>query len=62
MYKNIDDAQAYLTLPAKENFTKWNILATYVWPNPVVLGSYPKEVEQLKKWLTQRVAWLDSNL
>jgi spore coat protein CotH len=62
MYKSIDDTQAYLTLPAKENFTKWNVLATYVWPNPVVLGSYPKEVEQLKKWLTQRVAWLDRNL
>jgi spore coat protein CotH len=62
MYKSIDDTQAYLTLPAKENFSKWNVLGTYVWPNPVVLGSYPKEVEQLKKWLTQRVAWLDRNL
>ncbi|MES2062986.1 MAG: CotH kinase family protein [Bacteroidota bacterium] len=62
MYKSIDDTQVYLTLPAKENFTKWNILNQYVWPNPVVLGTYPKEVAQLKQWLTQRVAWLDSNL
>lgn len=62
MYKSIDDTQAYLTLPAKENFTKWNILGKYVWPNPVVLGTYPKEVAQLKLWLTQRVAWIDSNL
>lgn len=62
MYKSIDDTQAYLTLPAKENFTKWDILNQYVWPNPVVLGTYPKEVAQLKLWLTLRVAWLDSNL
>jgi hypothetical protein len=62
MYKSIDDTQVYLTLPAKENFTKWNILNTYVWPNPVILGTYPNEVEQLKKWLTRRAAWMDSNL
>lgn len=62
MYKSIDDTQAYLTLPAKENFTKWNILNTYVWPNPAIYGTYPNEVAQLKKWLTQRVAWMDSNL
>jgi spore coat protein CotH len=62
MYKSIDDTQAYLTLPAQENFKKWDILGIYVWPNPVILGTYPKEVEQLKKWLNQRVAWLDSNL
>ncbi|MBB5396521.1 CotH kinase family protein [Mucilaginibacter sp. AK015] len=62
MYKNIDQTQAYLTLSAHENFSTWNILDTYVWPNPVVLGSYPREVAQLKAWLTQRVAWLDSNL
>ncbi|MCO5937187.1 CotH kinase family protein [Mucilaginibacter sp. RB4R14] len=62
MYKSIDDSQAYLTLPAQENFTKWDILNKYVWPNPVVLGTYPREVAQLKYWLTQRVAWIDSNL
>ncbi|MES2266377.1 MAG: CotH kinase family protein [Bacteroidota bacterium] len=62
MYKSIDDTQAYLTLPAQENFTKWNILDKYVWPNPVILGTYPREVSQLKYWLTQRIAWIDSNL
>ena len=62
MYKSIDDSQVYLTLPAKENFTKWDILGIKVWPNPVAYGTYPAEVAQLKKWLSQRVAWLDSNL
>lgn len=62
MYKNIDQSEAYLTLAAKQNFTKWDILNQYVWPNSVVLGTYPAEVAQFKKWLTQRVAWLDANL
>jgi len=61
-HKSISDTKKYLTESAKQNFTTWNILGTYVWPNPVVLGTYPKEVEQLDHWFTQREAWLDANL
>ncbi|MGY4535878.1 hypothetical protein ACVW0P_000272 [Mucilaginibacter sp. UYNi724] len=62
MFKSIDDTQTYLTRPAEQNFTKWDILNTYVWPNPIVLGTYPKEVNQLKAWLIQRIAWMEGNL
>lgn len=45
-----------------ENFRRWPILNTYVWPNAVVLGSHDKEVDYLKSWLNQRVNWLDRQL
>jgi len=62
LYKSITDTQNYLSISAAQNFNKWPILNQYVWPNPVVLGTYPKEVEQLNRWFVQRVAWLDTNL
>lgn len=44
------------------NFYKWDILNSYVWPNPVVTGSYPNEVEYLKKWLQTRTIWIDAQI
>lgn len=55
----IDNNADYLNLSQRENFKRWNILGTYVWPNQFVLGSYTAEVGQLKKWLTERISWLD---
>lgn len=55
----INHTAAYLQLSQKENFRRWNILGVYVWPNQFVLGSYSAEVNQLKKWLSERISWLD---
>jgi hypothetical protein len=55
----INRTAAYLQLSQKENFRRWNILGVYVWPNQFVLGSYSAEVNQLKKWLSERISWLD---
>lgn len=43
----------------KRNFTTWDILNTYVWPNAVVKGSYAGEVDYLKEYYTKRFNWLD---
>ena len=57
------DAQAAaLDASQKENFKRWPILNRYVWPNNVVLGSYPAEVAYVKNWLRTRTAWIDANL
>lgn len=57
------DAQArYLDRSQKENFGTWDILGTYVWPNAVVPGSYQGEIDYLKSWLSQRIAWMDSQI
>ncbi|MEO6150488.1 MAG: CotH kinase family protein [Mucilaginibacter sp.] len=55
----IDSTTNYINLSQKENFKKWPILDKYVWPNPVVLGTYEKEVDRVKTWITQRAYWLD---
>lgn len=58
----IDKTVAYIDLSQKKNFNRWLILDQYVWPNQFVLGTYPKEVAQLKAWLTERIAWLDKEM
>ncbi|OOQ58635.1 CotH kinase family protein [Mucilaginibacter pedocola] len=62
MLDNMDKTEAAFYFSQKKNFAKWDILGTYVWPNSVVLGTYPKEVAHVKEWFTKRIAWLDANI
>ena len=55
----IVEQQARLDRSQVENFKRWPILNESVWPNPVVLGSYPAEVSYLRDWLRRRIAWMD---
>jgi spore coat protein CotH len=41
------------------NFKRWDILNVYVWPNAVIPGSYPGEINYLKTWLNKRIDWLN---
>ncbi len=58
----IDTQVALLGDAPARNFATWNILGTYVWPNAYIGNSYDDEVNYLKNWLTQRLAWMDANL
>jgi len=42
------------------NFTTWNILGIYVWPNRFVGSSHDEEVAYLRNWINDRLIWLDS--
>lgn len=54
---------AQLEVPQAENFTVWNIIGTYVWPNPQPLPqSYTEEISALQNWVAGRAAWMDANL
>lgn len=44
------------------NFTRWPILNTVLHQNFQALGSYSKEVDYLKKYVTNRFAWMDSKV
>ena len=44
------------------NFSKWNILGTYIWPNNFVGATYNEEKNYLKDWVSDRLSWLDSNI
>lgn len=45
------------------NFERWDIMGSYVWPNPdevVALATYREQVEYLHNYLLQRADWLDT--
>lgn len=42
------------------NFTIWNILGQYVWPNKYIGGTYENEFNYLKSWTLDRADWLDA--
>ncbi|MBU2507163.1 MAG: T9SS type A sorting domain-containing protein [Bacteroidetes bacterium] len=58
----IDSTVALLDEAKTRNFKKWNILGHYVWPNPVITGSYENEIFNLKNWVTARLKWIDENI
>ena len=58
----IDSFTTLLSSAQQRNFTKWNILNTYVWPNRRVNGSYNGEIAYLKDWLISRLFWLDGEI
>jgi hypothetical protein len=58
----IDSCAHVLTNASKRNFSKWNILNTYVWPNNYVGGTYANELTYLKNWLRDRIIWMDGQI
>lgn len=55
----IDSLANVLAESQVRNFQQWPILGTYVWPNAYVGNTYQQEVDYLKNWLTNRLAWMD---
>jgi CotH kinase protein len=62
VFSHIDMQAQYLQGAQARNFSRWNILNIYVWPNRVVTGSYAGEVNAMKDWLRARIAWMDTQL
>ena len=46
----------------KINFTRWNIMNSWVHQNPVIHGSYEAEVENVRNYIRARIAWMDEKL
>lgn len=42
------------------NFQRWPVLESYVWPNYTIPGSYAGEIAYLDDFLRARIAWMDS--
>lgn len=55
----IDSTAALLQRSQRLNFLRWPILNDVVHLNPVVTGSYEGEVELLRKFVRNRLPWLD---
>ena len=58
----IDSCQNVLKDAQVRNFEKFNVLSTYVWPNNYVGGTYANEVIYLKRWVSNRIDWLDKEI
>jgi len=59
LLSQIDQWAQMLDYSQAENDDLWGTLGTYVWPNPVVYDTYDEEVEHLKNWLQERLAWME---
>ncbi len=58
----IDSTAVLLSASQRLNFIRWPILSTCVHQNWQALGSYKMEVESMKDFLRERIAWIDRKL
>ncbi len=58
----IDSMTLVLSDAPTRNFQKWPILGRYIWPNPFIGTTYASEISYLKRWLTDRIAWIDGQM
>lgn len=57
----IDSLVNIVEQPSENNFKKWTVLnATDFWPNYYLGKTYEDEINYLKKWINQRLEFLDS--
>lgn len=66
---NVEELQAYVDSVAGElmesqslNFIRWPIMNTKVHQNPMLWGSYEAEVQNVRDYLSRRIAWMDKKL
>jgi hypothetical protein len=55
----VDELAAYLKEPAARNFERWPILGQVVDPEYFAGKTYDEEIQYLKTWITNRLAWID---
>ncbi len=58
----IDSSIIYLGEAVDRNFTRWPLLGNYIWPNYYVFDTYDQEIEYLKSWTADRLAWMDNEI
>ena len=58
----IDQMEAELEASQTLNFMRWPILNTKVHMNPKAWGSYAAEVENVRRFMKERLAWMDNRL
>jgi hypothetical protein len=58
----INAEAAYLQESQKLNFMRWPVMDTLVHQNPVVWGSYDAEVQNVRRFIEERLNWMDRKL
>ena len=62
MVAYIDSLEDALQQSQKLNFVRWPIMNQYVHQNPKVWGSFQAEVENVRTYMKERIAWMDKKL
>ncbi len=62
IHSKIDSFANILNESQQRNFSLYPILDVHIWPNYSVEGSYAREVQRLKDWVSTRLIWIDQNL
>ena len=58
----IDSLEESLQQSQQLNFTRWPIMNTLVHQNPLVAGSYEAEVDNVRRYLRERLLWMDNRM
>ena len=58
----IDSLATVLAVPSVRDHARWPRLGQYVWPNVFIGQTYDEEVQFLRDWIDDRMAWLDANI
>ena len=58
----IDWMEAELDQSQRLNFQRWKIMNTKVHQNPKLWGSYEAEVQNVRRFMKERLAWMDKKL
>ena len=58
----IDQMEQTLDQSQQLNFTRWPIMKQKVHQNPKVWGSYAAEVQNVRRYIKERITWMDNKL
>lgn len=62
LFDFINQQEANLQESQKLNFTRWPIMNELVHQNPVIWGGYAEEVQNVRRFLSERLLWMDKKL
>jgi len=65
IFQDIDGFVAEIETAQQRNFDRWQIMGSYVWPNPwfyANASSHNEVIENMKEWIRNRTIWLDQNM
>lgn len=62
IHSTIDSLAALLEEANVRDFARWPRLGEYVWPNAFIGQTYEEELQYMRDWIDDRLAWLDANI
>jgi hypothetical protein len=62
MIAYLDSLETVIQQSQRLNFMRWDIMNTYVQQNPVLWGSYEAEVQNVRRFISERFQWMDNKL